>query len=136
MTKVSTTTTLESLMGQQQSNGAVGVVDGHEAVILGPVEGGLVEVYFDEAIQMFAPEAMATEIGEPERQARLLRDTLLLVNQRRRDTQREFREVLGRIRDYAIARHQEGEFCEDGLNAFLREFDLAEYYSDEDEDEG
>lgn len=126
MTKVPTTT-LDSLMDQQQSNGAVGVIDGHEAVILGPVEGGLVEVYFDDAIQMFAPEATATEVDEPEQQARLLRGALLLVNQRRRDTQREFREVLDRIRQYAIARHEDGEFCEEGLNAFLRAFGMPEY---------
>jgi hypothetical protein len=132
---MTTATTLEKLMLEQQSNGAIGIVDAREAVTLGPVEGGLIEVFTGDAIELFAPEVTVTAIEEAGQQVTLLRAALLFVNQRYRGTQREFREVLGRIRDYAIARHQEGEFCEDGLNAFLRTFDLAEYHSDKDEDD-
>ena len=126
MTEVQTNT-LEGLMRQQQSNGATGVIQGQEAVTLGPVEGGLIEVYCDGAIQLLEPEAAMTAVDDPGQQVGLLRGALLVVNQRRRDTQQEFRDVLERIRDYAIDKHESGAICRDGLDEFLSAFGLREY---------
>jgi len=132
MTEVQTTT-LEGLMRQQ--SGSTGVVEGGEAVVLARTNGGeTVEVYRMGVIRPYAPDTAATALAEPGRQVGLLREALLLVDHLRRqavDRQErqtaEFHDVLGRVRDYAIARYEDGGICHDGLNEFLRAFGLPEY---------
>jgi hypothetical protein len=127
-------TTLGSLVLQQPLGGAV-VIDGNEAVILNRGEDGeLVDVYHGGAIRPYKPDTAATMLAEPDRQVAVLREALLLVDLLRRQADQqqerqtaEFHDVLSRIRDYAIERHEEGGICLEGLNEFLRAFGLPEY---------
>jgi hypothetical protein len=120
MTEVQQTTTLRDLTRDQASYGTPGSVDGHDAVVLGYGSDGWIEVCRDNAISSFAPGTAVGPLTEPARQTAALRSTLGAVAVRQAAT-------LAGIRSYAIEKYQDGSICQEGLNAFLRAFDLEEY---------
>ena len=121
MTKVQEVRTLESLAREQGSYGTTGTVDEHrDIVILGMASDGWVEVCQDETIRSLTPETPVVPLADPGRQAEVLRSALLAVAGRDAAT-------LAGIRSYVIEKHQDGAICQEGLNEFLRAFDLEEY---------
>jgi hypothetical protein len=82
----------------------------------------------------YDPTITVTEVDDPERQLAVLRAALSTLDQGRREAELRLdvekarqAAVLDRIRSYAIERHREGMYCEEGLNTFLRHFGLPEY---------
>jgi hypothetical protein len=137
MTEVQTTISLQRLMAKQDTDCATGVLeDGREIVTLGVVDRGEIEVVLDGVVQVVRPEILVTPVDELERMVMLLRTASKIAHDSRRTAETEFTGVLERVRDYAIARHEEGEFCREGLNEFLRTFGWPEYDPDKaDQDE-
>lgn len=128
MTEVQTAMPLHDLMVQQSSDCATGLFDGQEIVTLGPAVRGEIEVFLDGRVQVVRQDTRALPIIDGGRQLMLMRAALQLVHQHKKTSDAEFAAVLDRIRDYAIGKHQEGMFCREGLNEFLRCFGLAEYH--------
>jgi hypothetical protein len=129
MTEVPTIT-LQELMLQQRPLGTAVVIDGQEAVILARGEDGeLVEVYQGGEIRQCQPGTRATMLADPDRRVAVLLDAVLLMASLRRQQTAEYHDALNRIRDYAIEKYCEGGICLEGLNEFLRTFDLPEYES-------
>jgi len=134
MTEVPTTTTLGSL-ALQQPLGSTVVIDGQEGVVLAQGDDSeFVEVHQGSVIRQYKPDTAATVLGDPDRQVALLRETLLRVDDlRRRAAEQQERQaaehdgLLSRIRDYVIARYEDGVVCHEGLNEFLREFGMPEH---------
>jgi hypothetical protein len=120
MTEVQQTTTLGDLTRDQGSYGTPGSVDGHDVVVLGYGSDGWIEVCRDNAISSCAPRTSVVPLADPARQAAALRSALVTVVGRHAAT-------LAGIRSYAIDRYQDGSICQEGLNEFLRAFDLEEY---------
>src|SRR4051812_49901123 len=110
------TITLQRLMDRQDTQCATGLLDGREIVTVGVVERGEIEVVLDGVVQVVRQETRVAAVEEPEQQVVLLRTAAHLAHTRRRQAEAEFAGVLDRIRDYAIARHEEGEYCREGLN--------------------
>jgi hypothetical protein len=119
MTEVQQTTTLRDLTRGQETYGTPGIVGEHDVVVLGYGNDGWIEVCRDNAISSVAPGTAVMPLADPARQAAALRSALGAVEGRRSAT-------LAGIRSYAIERYQDGSICEEGLNAFLRAFDLEE----------
>jgi hypothetical protein len=121
MTKVQEASTLESLAREPGSYGTTGTVDEQrDIVILGRASDGWIEVCQDETIRSLAPETPVVPLADSGRQAEVLRSALLAVAGR--DAA-----ALDGIRSYAIEKHRDGMICHEGLNDFLRAFDLEEY---------
>jgi hypothetical protein len=136
MTEVQPTISLQRLMAKQDTDCATGVLeDGREIVTLGVVDRGEIEVVLDGVVQVVRPEILVTPVDELERMVMLLRTASKIAHDSRRTAETEFTGVLERVRDYAIARHEEGEFCREGLNEFLRTFGWPEYNPDQDEED-
>ncbi len=120
MTEVQQTMTLRDLARDQGSYGTPGMVDEDDVVVLGYGNDGWIEVYRDNAISSFAPGTAVMPLVDPARQAAVLHGALTAVAGRHAAT-------LAGIRSYAIDSHLDGSICQEGLNAFLRAFDLEEY---------
>ena len=76
----------------------------------------------------------AEPIGDPAREAAVLRRALRSVQAQATTAQRQLSEAatehsgqLARIRAYAIAKHRSGDICRSGLDEFLEEFGLTVY---------
>lgn len=120
MTEVQQTTTLRNLTRDQGSYGTPGSVNGHDVVVLGYGSDGWIEIYRDNAISSYAPETAVGPLTDPARQATVLRSALVALASRQATT-------LSGIRSYVVEKYQDGSICHEGLNAFLRAFDLEEY---------
>jgi hypothetical protein len=120
MTEVQQATTLENLALDPGSYGTTGIVHDRDAVILGRGSDGWTEVCRGQTISSFAPETAVSPLADLPRQAEALRSALRGVAGRHAAT-------LAGIRSYAIDRHLDGAICHEGLNEFLRAFDLEEY---------
>jgi hypothetical protein len=120
MTEVQQTTTLRDLTRDQASYGTPRSVDGHDVVVLGYGTDGWIEVCRDSGISSYEPGTAVGPLTDPARQAAALRSALAAVATRQTVT-------LAGIRSYVIERYQDGSICHEGLNAFLRAFDLEEY---------
>jgi hypothetical protein len=139
MTAVQTqphTLTLARLMARQNTDCATALLDGQEVVTLGVVAGGDIEVVIDGQVKVVGRDTRVVPVEEPQRQVMLLATAALIASRSRRTAAIQFAGIYNRVRDYAIARHEDGLFCREGLNAFLRAFDWPEYDpDDQDEDE-
>ena len=120
MTEVQQATTLRDLARDPESCGMTGIIGEHDVVVLGYSNNGWIEVCRDHAISSWEPGTAVMPLVEPTRQAAVLHSALAAVRSREAGT-------LADIRSYAIDRHLEGSICEEGLNAFLRAFDLDEF---------
>jgi hypothetical protein len=125
MSKVQTT--LQSLVLAQPGIGAAAIVDGQDSVVLSTSGSNPIEIFSSGGVQLFQPDTPVAVLDDAARQAAVLRDALAHAEGLRREQLDEHGQVLANIRQYAINRHVEGEFCREGLNAFLQEFGLAEY---------
>jgi hypothetical protein len=120
MTEVQHSTTLRELVREPESYFATVVIEGHDAVVLGYGNDGWIEVCHDNAISSYEPGAAVLPLADPVRQAAVLRSALVAITDRQVNT-------LAAIRLYAIEKYQDGSICQEGLNEFLRAFDLEEY---------
>jgi hypothetical protein len=105
-----------------------------DVVVLGRLTAGMIEVFAGGSVQSYPDTTPVTDIFDPERRVGLLTSAAFVLDQERRELARQITaertrhaEVLRDIRDYAIARYCEEMYCIDGLNTFLRYFDLPEY---------
>ena len=138
MTAVQThphTLTLARLMARQNTDCATALLDGQEVVTLGVVASGDIEVVIDGQVKVIGRDTRVVPVDEPQRQVMLLATAATIASHSRRAAAIAFAGTYERVRDYAIARHEDGLFCREGLNAFLRAFDWPEYDPDDDEDE-
>lgn len=133
MTDVQSSTPPEVVTLQQQPLGATCIVEGHEAVVLSR-DDDTFQVYWGGAIRSYRPDTPATSLSESERQLTLLREALLFADDLRRravaqqeQQATEHRDVMVRVRDYAVGAHRDGSISRGALNEFLRAFDLPEY---------
>jgi hypothetical protein len=120
MTEVQQTITLRDLARDQQSYATPGSVGGQDVVVLGYGHDGWIEVYHDSVISSYEPGTTVGPLTDPARQAAVLRSALAALAGRQAAT-------LAGIRSYAIDKYQDGTICHEGLNEFLRAFDLEEY---------
>jgi hypothetical protein len=107
---------------------------GMDVVVLCRVDAATVEVYAAGGIRPYPDTTTVTDIADTDRRLRLVAEALLALDEdRRRLAQQALRthgghaEQLDAIRGYAIDRYREDMYCLDGLNRFLRTFDLPEY---------
>jgi hypothetical protein len=108
---------------------------GSNAVILGRHDAARIEVYHDGGVfELLPDDRLAIELTDPQPREAVISQALAQINELRQaaqdqldEDQAQHRHVLECIRDYAIDRHREGNFCADGLNEFLRTFNLPEY---------
>ena len=91
-----------------------------DIVILGWTSDGWIEVCQGGTLGSSAPGTAVRPLVDPGRQAEVLRGALLAVAGRGAAT-------LEGIRSYVIEKHEDGVICHEGLNEFLRAFDLEEY---------
>ncbi|GIE90505.1 hypothetical protein [Actinoplanes regularis] len=101
------------------------------------ISGGdaVTEVLLDDGVLSTEPlDRLATVITDPFRQATLLRQAARSLHNQTRAAkaaldrqQREHERQLQQIRDYAIARHRDGDICRDGLDRFLEHFGMPPY---------
>ena len=106
----------------------------YDAVVLGRLTASMIEVFAGGSLQSYPDTTPVTDIFDPERRVGLLTSAAFVLDQERRELARQITaegtrhaEVLRDIRDYAIERYREDMYCVDGLNTFLRYFDLPEY---------
>lgn len=133
MTQVQTLT-LESVAGATVDRPTVvRLVDG-SAVVLGLTSDGAVETWSGDALSAFLATSTAEPLTDPVLAEAALTQALAGLNVARRTAARATDEqaarqagVLDEIRSYAVEEHLNGTICRDGLNRFLRHFDLAEY---------
>ncbi|WP_349876332.1 hypothetical protein ABIH81_19505 [Micromonospora sp. HUAS YX12] len=111
------------------------------AVILAPDGGRRVRIVADGQLREVHADLDAVPISDPATALALTQQSLAwavathhAATDRVRDLAAEIDrhrhahgQQLAEIRSYAIARHRDGDICRDGLNAFLRHFDLDEY---------
>jgi hypothetical protein len=109
-------------------------LDDRDAVVLTMAGTAEVEVWTGTGLRRYPATTAAAELVDPVRQETALRAALCWLHQEQRtavaEQQAQGRRHAGklnRIRDYAIEAHRDGDICQDGLNAFLRHFNLAEY---------
>jgi hypothetical protein len=108
---------------------------GSNAVILGRHDAAGIEVYHDGGVfELLPDDRLAIELTDPQPREAVISQALAQINELRQaaqdqldEDQAQHRHVLECIRDDAIDRHREGNFCADGLNEFLRTFNLPEY---------
>jgi hypothetical protein len=131
---VSTKTLAEFLAGDFECLPTVVRLAGADAVVLARSGGDTIEVYYEGALASFIDRTPAPEITDRARRERAINQALVDLGRLRRESQDELQrqhaaheDVLDRVREYAIEKHREGSICQDGLNEFLRMFDLPEY---------
>lgn len=103
------------------------------AVVLGTTAAGLVEVWQQGQIRTHSPGTPADPadpVAAPAMAVQALRG--VAAARRATITQVQAQALrhairLDEIRDYAVNAHLDGSICYDGLNQFLRTFDLAEF---------
>ena len=114
---------------------------GQNLVILGRHDDTRISVSRDGLILTCPADAPAVPITDPTRQVDLLRRAVLVTAAERQrlvdhtaqlqtaadDADRIHSQVLADIRAYAIARHVDGDICQDGLDRFLQRFGMAAY---------
>jgi hypothetical protein len=114
---------------------------GVDAVILRAAGTASVELVRDRQIVQEAETILAAPVADPARQVELLRRALAvdvgarqeaaLAAERRRTELANLRngqaQTLAEIRDYAIDRYRKDDLTRDGLDTFLRRFDLDPY---------
>jgi len=99
-----------------------------DAVVLDHSNGRIELCRSDGTISTQAASTSLVRQYDPGRQERALRQAVTALDTERRRLTTEHATTLGEIRAAAIAKHEDGgEICHDGLNAFLREFGMAEY---------
>jgi hypothetical protein len=129
MTDLVTPRTLAELADQPGANPAI-LMGGTEALVLGRSGTGGVAVYRDGVIHDYLGTIPVVSIVSADNRLEVLERAIRDLgrwHEQSITTAAELRAVLPRIRTYAIERHRAGDICRDGLNQFLREFDLAEY---------
>jgi len=123
---------LSQLLAERESDCTVGLLGDRPLVTIGVIERGEIEVVYDGTVQVMRPETRVEPVSGWERQLSLIQAAVPVVATSRRTEADEFAREFERVRDYAIARHLDGFYNREALNAFLREFGLAEYDPDAD----
>jgi hypothetical protein len=133
MTDLVPTRTLAELVDQPVANRTV-LLGGTPAVVLGPVEPDRVAVYRNGVITEHLRSVSVIEVASVEHRLDVLTNTVADLDRWRRQAVRTaaadraaHEQQLAEIRRYAIARHVDGMYCQDGLNEFLSHFELPEY---------
>jgi hypothetical protein len=110
-------------------------LNGTDAVVLTTANRSDVSVWSADAVISLPASIPAEPVTDPDREAAVLRKAVASLNELRQQavqaawTQRNHQlSLLDDIRSYAIEAHEAGDICQDGLNEFLRTFDLPEYY--------
>jgi hypothetical protein len=111
--------------------GPTGGSPGIDAVVLSRVDTATIEVAAGGDLRRIPDTTAVIEITDPSRRLTLITEAVLTLDRARRELGGRHREqrdrhtrTLDRIRGYAIARHQHGLYCRDGLDEFLRTFSL------------
>lgn len=98
-------------------------------------QDGFADLLHESGIQSRQPlDRAATAITDPAQVRVLLRAGLRHSREQLRDEQHRaagqriaYETTLREIRDYAVARYKDGDICRDGLDAFLKHFELDAY---------
>lgn len=105
-----------------------------DVVVLGRLTASMIEVFAGGSVQTYPDTTPVVDVADPDRRLGLVTAALFVLDQERRGLARQITAegtrhagVLQDIRDYAIERYREDMYCLDGLNTFLRYFDLPEY---------
>lgn len=105
-----------------------------DAVVLTRLTASIIEVFADGTVQAIPDTTVVTDIADADHQLGLVTAALFVLDHERRQLAREITaegtrhaDVLRDIRAYAIERYREDMYCIDGLNTFLRYFQLPEY---------
>jgi hypothetical protein len=105
-----------------------------DVVVLSRLTASLIEVFAAGSVQTYPDTTAVTDIADPQRRFGLLVPAVFVLDHERRQLVRQITaertrhaDVLRDIRDYAIERYREDMYCLDGLNTFLRYFQLLEY---------
>ncbi|HEX2807790.1 MAG TPA: hypothetical protein VHN80_16645, partial [Kineosporiaceae bacterium] len=110
--------------------------DGSSVVVLGygPDHPEIIDVYGDQGTFPLAADTPATLVTDPTGCSDLLHATVVHLIERLREAWvahtmvgARHERTLDEIRRYAVDRHLDDEFCRDGLNEFLRTFQMPIY---------
>ena len=109
-------------------------IDDTDAVVLTVTGPDEVQLWTGDGVTSYAGSTVVEPVTDPVRTESVLRQAIASLNTLRREAlettlslAEQHAATLAVVRDYAVEAYRDGDICEDGLNEFLRTFDLGEY---------